>query len=237
VHHDRLDRLAGLLRARTAWTAAALARELDVSVRTIRRDLATLTARGAPLVADRGRGGGVRMESSWGVRRLELTPRETLDLLLALAVAESLRSPMLLAGARALRQKVALAFPPEERRRVNALRRRVHVGPMASAAVQASLTPPRAAPLASLQEAFFAQRVVELRYHPAGAEPTTRVFEPHHLLLNWPAWYALGWDHLRGAPRTLRVDRIERCVLRDETFALRPPADLLADVERFFGAL
>ncbi len=60
-----LDELLGLLRSRDFATGAELARELGVSMRTLRRDLEVLRQRGVPLEADRGRGGGVRVAGGW----------------------------------------------------------------------------------------------------------------------------------------------------------------------------
>lgn len=129
---DRLDRLLGLLASRPHSTAALLAGELGVSVRTVRRDLARLAARGVPFESEAGRGGGVRVPARLGLGRLQLDHREVIDLLLALAVAERMRSPLLLSSLKGLRQKIAAAFPPEERFRVSRLRRRILQGPPAT---------------------------------------------------------------------------------------------------------
>src|SRR5690606_19344564 len=93
---DRLDRTLGLLASRTSWTTRELADELGVSVRTVRRDLARLASRGVAIEAERGRGGGVRVPARSGLGRVQLDAREVIDLLLALALAERLRSPLLL---------------------------------------------------------------------------------------------------------------------------------------------
>jgi hypothetical protein len=137
---DRSDQLLGLLRSREVWTAPELAEALDVSLRTIRRDLAALDARGVPLEAERGRGGGVRLAGTYGLGRVQLDEHELLDLVLALALAERLRSPLLLGHARAVRHKLAASFPPEQRRRLERVRRRVLIGEVASPAVRAGST-------------------------------------------------------------------------------------------------
>jgi predicted DNA-binding transcriptional regulator YafY len=217
---ERLDRLLGLLASHRSWNGPELAAELGISLRTLRRDMARLAARGVPIEAERGRGGGVRVPARVGLGRLRLDHREAVDLLLALAIGERLRSPLLLSSLKGLRQKIGMAFPPEERFRVSRLRRRILHGPPASARTSASLRNPRPAVLEPVQDGFLEQRILEIEYGTAH-ERTTRIVEPHYLMLAWPAWYLLVWDHLRNAPRTLRLDRIESARLTDRRFQLR----------------
>lgn len=232
---ERLDRTLGLLASRPSWTARELADELGVCVRTVRRDLARLAARGVVIEAERGRGGGVRVPARSGLGRVHLDAQELIDLLLALAIAERLRSPLLLSTVRALRQKLSAAFPPEERARVSALRRRILVGPT-SRNISASWNAPRAAVLRPIQEAFFGQRALEVAYR-ASERRTVRVVEPHYLLLSWPAWYLIVWDHLRHDVRALRVDRVESAKVLDASFRVRSADAMLATLQDIFKGL
>lgn len=192
--------------------------------------MARLSARGVPLEAERGRGGGVRVPVRLGLGRLQLSHREALDLLLALAAGERMKSPLLLSSLKALRQKIAMAFPPEERSRVGRLRRRVLHGRPASPRVTSTWATPRPAIIAAIQDGFFEQRAVQVTYESNG-ETSSRLVEPHYLLLTWPAWYLLCWDHSRSAVRTLRLDRITSARITDEAFALRP-FDSMLEVAR-----
>lgn len=234
--NDRLDRLLGLLASHESWTAARLADELGVTVRTIRRDMATLVERGVPIEAERGRGGGVRVSSRVGLGRLQLDHREVLDLLLALAIGERIGSPLLLSSLKGLRQKIAMAFPPEERFRIGRLRKRILHARPALPRIAASWLTPRANVLGPIQEAFFEQRAIEVTYGTV-KEKTTRLIEPHYLLLSWPAWYLLVWDHLRGAIRTLRLDRIESVRRSDQTFHVRHVDEMLLVARDLFVAV
>lgn len=231
---ERLDRLVGLLAAHQGETGPSLAAQLGVSLRTVRRDMVRLAARGVPIEAERGRGGGVRLPARVGLGRLQLDHREAVDLLLALAIGERMRSPLLLASLKGLRQKIGAAFPAEERVKVSRLRRRIFHAPPASRRITESLDVPRAAVLAPVQDGFLEQRAIEVVYGTA-RERTTRIVEPHYLLLAWPAWYLLVWDHLRQAVRTLRLDRIESARLTDARFRLRDADEMLVVARDLFA--
>lgn len=215
-----------LLASRPAWTAPDIARELGVSVRTIRRDLSRLKDRGVALDSEPGRGGGIRLPARSGIGRLQLSHVEAVDLLLALAIVERQRSPVLLSTLKGLRQKLAMAFPFEERVRVNGLRRRILIGPPASRHIVAEWAEPRAHVLRPLHEAFFEQRALRLSYRGSSGL-TEREVEPHYLLLSWPVWYLLARDHLRADVRTLRIDRIESARVGAESFRLRNSETML----------
>ena len=129
---ERLERLKGLLKAGDSMTVKELARELDISVRSLSRDIELLRASGVPIDADRGRGGGVRLQRQWSFGRLHLDLEEGIDLLLSIAVAETLNSPLLLKRLRSIRQKVATSFPEAQQSRIKMLRNRILIGPPAS---------------------------------------------------------------------------------------------------------
>jgi predicted DNA-binding transcriptional regulator YafY len=231
---ERLDRLLGLLASHQNSTGPALAAELGISLRTLRRDMARLVARGVPIEAERGRGGGVRVTVRAGLGRLQLDHREAVDLLLALAIGERLRSPLLLSSLRGLRQKIGVAFPAEERFRISRLRRRILHAPPASRRISESLGSPRPAVLGPVQDGFFEQHAIEVEYRTE-RERTTRIVEPHYLLLSWPAWYLLVWDHLREAVRMLRLDRIESARVTASAFQLRDPDTMMVVARDLFS--
>jgi predicted DNA-binding transcriptional regulator YafY len=225
------DRLLTLLHARPSWTGAALARELGVSLRTVRRALARLADDGVLLDAGPGPGGGVRLAGGASLGRLRLDHREALDLLMALAVAESLASPLLLRGVReGLQRKLGLALPQEQASGVGRVRRRILVGAPASASVRATRKPPHPEAVAAVQDAFFAQAPLAIDYVDQAGTRSQRTLEPHYLLLNQPVWYVLGLDRRRDAGGLLRLDRIEQARLVSGRFSLRPAAEWMADL-------
>lgn len=226
-HADRRDLLLRLLADRPGITAAALADALGASLRTIFRDLHQLRERGYPVEASRGRGGGLRLAPRWGLGRVLLSREEALGTLVALAIAERLDQPMFAEDVARARRRIVDAFPAAERRRLGPLRERVIVGAPASAAVAASYRPPARAPLRAVQAAFVDARQLQVAYVRADGGDSHRRVEPHALLINWPAWYLLAFDHHRGAPRTLRLDRIREATVLAIPFTPRP-RDLLA---------
>ncbi len=218
----RLDLLRRLLGDRPGITAAELARQLRTSTRSVFRDLAYLRDRGYPIESSRGRGGGLRLHPNWGLGRVLLSAEEALAALLSLAIAERLGLPMFSADLSRARRKVVDAFPPLERRRLTPLRERILVGPPASRAVRESYQPPVPAAAHRLQAAFVREHVISGEYTKQNGERTRRRVEPHAILINWPAWYLLGHDFLRGEPRTFRLDRFVSVEEEPMTFRPRP---------------
>jgi predicted DNA-binding transcriptional regulator YafY len=219
---DRIDLIARLLRDRPGVTAAALAEQLGVSVRSVFRDLDHLRDRGYPIEADRGRGGGLRLHPSWGLGKVLLSSEEALCTLLSLAISEGLGFPIFPHEIGRARKKIVDAFPARERRAIAPLRERILIGPPASAAVRGSYQLPAPAVMRQLQVAFVDERVIRAEYVKEDGQLTTRRVEPHAMAINWPAWYLLGYDYLRGAPRTFRFDRFEAVELDADRFRSRP---------------
>jgi len=220
---DRLDLLTRVLRDRPGITVAGLSRELGVSPRSVFRDLDHLRERGYPIEADRGRGGGVRLHASWGLGKVLLSSEEALCTLLSLAVSEKLSFPMFSADVARARKKIVDAFPSSERKKIAPLRERIFIGRPASASVRSTYTMPEPAAMRRLQVAFVRETTVRADYVKESGESSSRRVEPHAMLINWPAWYLLGFDHLRGEPRTFRFDRFRNVdVEEDARFRARP---------------
>jgi predicted DNA-binding transcriptional regulator YafY len=218
---ERLERLKGLLKANDSMTVKELADELDVSVRSLSRDIELLRASGVPIDSDRGRGGGVRLQRQWSFGRLHLDFEEGIDLLLSIALAEKLNSPLLLNRLRSIRQKLATSFPESQQGRIKMLRNRILLGPPASEHVMQTYRMNAPEQLTNVTRAFFDMRVLEIRYSDEATKMTTRQIEPQFLYLSVPAWYLLAWDRLRDDIRTFRIDRIHKAAVLETTFRLR----------------
>jgi predicted DNA-binding transcriptional regulator YafY len=219
---DRLDLLVRVLRDRPGTTARELADDLGVSVRSVFRDLDRLRDRGYPIETARGRGGGLRLRGNWGLGKVLLSREEALCALLGLAIAERLGFPMFAAEVGRARRKLVDAFPTSERRRIAPLRERILIGAPASPAVRGVYAEPAGTPMRRLQAAFVEERVVTAAYIREDGQASVRRLEPHVLVINWPAWYLMAHDHLRGEPRTFRLDRFTAVDVEPETFRPRP---------------
>ena len=227
---DRLDLLARVLRDRPGITVSQLARELDVSSRSVFRDLDHLRERGYPIEADRGRGGGLRLHASWGLGKVLLSSEEALCTLLSLAISEKLSFPMFSGDVARARKKIVDAFPSSERKKIAPLRERIFVGRPASVTVRSSYASPAAVAMRRLQVAFVRETTVRADYVKENGESSTRRLEPHALLINWPAWYLLGYDHLRGEPRTFRFDRFRNVEIEEAASFRARPREIAATV-------
>lgn len=234
---QRLEELKGLLRARDHATAAGLASELGVSLRTLNRDLDVLRDSGVPIESGRGRGGGLRLHRNWSLGRLHLSPEEAIDLLLCIVVAEQLNSPMLLSRLGSIKRKISAAFSDAHHGKIRALRKRILIGAPASAEVLATHSASRRASLAGVAEAFFNQQCIEIDYCDNAGATTTRRVEPQFLYFSSPVWYLLTWDYLRGAIRCFRIDRINAARPVESRFRLASPGPFLAQVEEGIRSL
>ncbi|MCK7616098.1 helix-turn-helix transcriptional regulator [Roseibium sediminicola] len=217
-----MELLAVQLKQDGLCTVKDLAHQHGVSERTITRDLLLMREQGLPIDADRGRGGGVRLDRNWGVGRINLSYPEAVDLLISIAVAEQMNSPMFLASLGSVRRQLVASFSPEKRHKVNRLKSRILIGVTASTFVQASVAVPPNRVVQTLHLAFIDQVTLAIRYQNEGGETSERQIEPHYLLLNYPVWYVIAIDHLRDALRTFRCDRILKAEPTGTLFRLLP---------------
>ncbi len=219
---ERQDALVGFLRARGTTTVAEAARAFDVSTRTLTRDLDRLRARDIPIDADRGRGGGIRIDPSRAVPAVRLTLDEVIGLVLAVALARRTSALPFGRSARDGVDKLLATLPKARARGLDRLLARVVIGPPASAAVIASLAPARPAVLECFEKAFHLGRTLAFTYVDRNGATSRREVEPHGLLVQVPAWYVLGLDVARDLPRMFRLDRMSRPAVLEQAFTPRP---------------
>ncbi|MEV4759125.1 YafY family protein [Micromonospora sp. NPDC049559] len=215
----RLISLVLLLQARETMTAAQLAAELEVSERTVYRDILALSAAGVPVYADRGRAGGYRLLGGYRTRLTGLS-RDEADALF-LSGLPGPASEMGLAGAvAAARLKVLAALPPGLRDASARAGQRFHLD--VPGWFRESDPPPW---LTELARAVWQDRGVELRYRRRDGE-VTRAVEPYGLVLKAGTWYLVA--RVGDGHRTYRVDRITGLTLGEESFARDGTFDLPA---------
>lgn len=218
----RLLALLSLLQARRDWPGELLAERLDVSVRTVRRDVDRLRELGYPITAAKGPDGGYRLGAGTDLPPLLFDDDQAVALAVALRTVAG--AGIEEAAARAL-HTVRQVMPARLRHRVDALAVTAvaPAGPAADPAV-----------LATLGAVVQAREVLRFGY-AAGAP---RRAEPHHLVTWRGRWYLVAWDLDRGDWRTFRVDRITPRVPTGPRFTPRelPGGDVAAFVAaRFEG--
>lgn len=231
----RLLSLLSLLQARRDWPGALLAERLEVSPRTVRRDVDRLRELGYPIVASRGPDGGYRLGTGTRLPPLLFDDEQAVALAIALQTAATAGAGIEEAATRAL-TTVRQVMPARLRHRVDALQ---------VTAVDAAPPDPPAdsGVLVALSAAVRAREVLRFDYARArgsddGGSPPRRV-EPHHLVTWGGRWYLVAWDLDRRDWRTFRADRITPRTPTGPRFTPRelPTGDVAAFVTgRFRGA-
>lgn len=229
---ERLYAVAEELRRAGAsgTTGARLAAMLEVSPRTIKRDVSALQQAGALIWAQAGPGGGYVLDGSATLPPVNFSPAQAVAVAVALATMPP-GSPFAVDGA-AARGKVFDALGPVDRRRAEAIAGRVwldRVPGHAGAGQDGSTGPePTAEPavLRAVEQALSRSRVLSLRYRAGSGDVTRRHVEPIVLAFARGRWYLVAWCRSREAVRWFRLARIERADLTSETCAPRPVAQV-----------
>ncbi|WP_405618877.1 helix-turn-helix transcriptional regulator [Streptomyces sp. NBC_01508] len=213
----RLIKMVLLLQARPAMTGAELARELEVSERTVTRDALALSEAGVPVYADRGRSGGYRLVGGYRTRLTGLARGEAEALFLS-GLPNALREMGLQDEASAARLKVSAALLPSLRGASDSAAQRFHLD--APGWYKEPQTPEL---LPAVAEAVWDDRTVVARYRRQDAE-VERELAPYGLVLKAGVWYLCA--RVDASFRVYRIDRFTEVTLtgkrfeRDESFDL-----------------
>ncbi|SEL78982.1 helix-turn-helix transcriptional regulator [Nonomuraea pusilla] len=198
---SRLLSLLLLLQARGRMTATELAEELEVSVRTVYRDVEALSAAGVPVYADRGPTGGYQLLDGYRTRLTGLTAEEASSLFLAALPGPAAELGLADLAANA-ELKVLAALPPEPRSHASRVRERFLLD--VPGWYRASDDVPH---LSAVADAVWEQRPLRMTYRRWGPREVERVIHPYGLVLKGGSWYLVAAPP-DGDPRTYRVARI-----------------------------
>jgi predicted DNA-binding transcriptional regulator YafY len=201
---DRVLALLLLLQARGRLTASELAERLEVSRRTVFRDVDALSAAGVPVHADPGPKGGIQLMEGWRTDLTGLTAPEV-EALFTSAAGPAFESAM---------GKLAASLPGERGRRAGRIRERLLVD-SAGWGRRGSVSPH----LRVVQDAVFGDRRLHLEYRRAEAQVVDRDVDPLGLIIKAGVWYLLA--DVAGERRLFRLSRIESARAIDEP-ARRP---------------
>ncbi|KUL37154.1 DNA-binding transcriptional regulator [Streptomyces sp. NRRL F-4489] len=216
---DRLLSILLLLQTRGRVPASELATRLEVSTRTVYRDVEALSAAGVPVYAERGRYGGIALLPGFRTDVTGLTADEAraLFVLAAQGAHEALGLDDALGSAL---RKVMAALPAPHRPAAELTGRRILVDP------DRWLGGPRpAVDLDALHTAVLTDRRLRIRYRHSGrTEPRTYTVDPYGLVAKAGVWYLVA--DRRGRPQLFRADRVARARLTDAPVQRRPGAEL-----------
>lgn len=217
---DRLLSILLLLQVHRRLTARELARRLEVSERTIHRDMEALSAAGIPVVAERGAGGGWMLVENYRTNLTGLNEAEIQALFVA--------SPPRLMADLGLEKasegaliKLLAALPSMSRRGAEYARQRIYVD------TGGWRQPDESYPfLQTIQEAIWQERKLRLTYRRSDGAGVERLVDPLGLVAKGSVWYLVA--AVEGEMRTYRVSRVQNAVLTGEPCVRPPDFDLAA---------
>ena len=205
---ERHEALVAYLRANRNATMGDIARELGVSARTVRRDVAALRARGVDIRGDRGRGGGVRFTRGAPLPPLRLDERHVVGLWLSVQVARRVTGLPFSRESSTGLNKVLAALPELRRAQLRQLCERIVVGKPATTRTRESVGEMCPTLLEAFERCFSEGICLGFQYCDRKGVTTQRRVEPHGILVELPIWYVLAIDIDKGAQRMFRMDRI-----------------------------
>ncbi len=208
----RVLQLLELLQRQSAISGAALADELGIDRRTVRRHIAQLEALGVPVVGIRGRDGGYALLKGFRLPPMMFTNDEAMALVIGLRVAWQYGLVNTQAASTTALAKIERVLPAHARRQMRAIERAIAIPER----VGTDSTEPDL--LATLGAAVDKQQRVRLIHVRNDTSPTERDFDPYGLAHLDGHWYAVGFCHLRQDMRSFRLDRVRAVSLMPVSF-------------------
>lgn len=215
--------LLALLQSRREWSGTELRERLEVSDRTLRRDIDDLRELGYGIEATRGRHGGYRLGAGAALPPLTLSADESVAIAVGLrAAANGVVTGIDEASARAL-SKLEQSLSAATRKQIEDVERAMVPLPSSRDDVDVSVVTAAARAIAE-------RRRIRIDYRRHDGEEVRRIVEPHRMVHTDTRWYLVAWDPDRAAWRTLRADRIRHPVVLREGFPSREiPDDALRE--------
>jgi predicted DNA-binding transcriptional regulator YafY len=216
---DRLLSLLMLLQTRGRMTAERLAEELEVSIRTVYRDVYALRVAGFPVYSERGLGGGCSLHEDYRIRLTDLTQDE-LAALFTIAVPTPLVDLGVGQEARGALLKLAAALPAARRGIEQHVRSRIHLDPESWNPNQ-DLSPS----LSVLRQGAWADLWMKVTFRRVRGIRIEREIAPYGLVAKATQWYIIwrardGSVHVDRASSVVQAALLEERFVREETFDL-----------------
>jgi predicted DNA-binding transcriptional regulator YafY len=221
---DRLFHIVQLIRGRRLTTATWLAQRLQVSERTVYRDVADLQHQGVPI--EGAAGVGYRLGAGFELPPLMFTQDEAKALVASVRLAQSWLDPALARGAQEALGKILPVLPADARAAAQALA--VYAPPVGlPGEVQRTLQ--------VLREAVQERRKIAIRYTDLSERPSERTLRPLGCFYWGKVWTLAAWCEQRNDFRSFRIDRVSDVRSLQERFR-DEPGRTLADLARLHGA-
>ncbi len=213
---ERLFQLLNLLRnRRRAITAQAIANVMEVSERTVYRDIQSLMLMGVPIDGEAGI--GYRLKPDFQLPPLMFTNDELVALALGAKMVRAWGDNELGSSALAALEKIQAALP-------NRLNQHLEDIPLIAPPVNPH---PQFSPHSQqLREAIRERRTVQMQYEKEDGESSQRLIQPLGMVFWGKVWTLLAWCELRDSYRSFRVDRIQKLTNTDQFFEIGPEKSL-----------
>ncbi|MFD8557219.1 helix-turn-helix transcriptional regulator [Streptosporangium canum] len=228
----RVLRLLSLLQAHREWPGPELAERLEVSPRTLRRDVERLRELGYPVHATTGPAGGYRLEAGTAMPPLLLDDEEAVAIAVGLRTAAS-------GGVTGIEETSLRALAKLEQVLPSRLRRRVNTLQTQTVAVRGWWPTVDPDVLALLAQASRDHERLRFGYRRRDGTESARLVEPYRLASTGRRWYLVGWDTDRRDWRTFRADRLTSPLATGARFSPREPppgyveASVVAPISRY----
>ncbi|MDW2800868.1 YafY family protein [Clostridium boliviensis] len=212
---NRLFEIIYILLNKELITAPELAEHFEVSVRTIYRDIDTLSSAGIPIYAVQGKGGGISLLDDYILDKSLLTEKEQNEILYAL-------------------QSLSIAKAPESEDVLDRLSRLFNKNK--TSWIEVDFSPwgsdeKRSFQFTIIKDAILSHRIIEFNYFSSSGEKSARRVEPVKLIFKVHAWYLQGFCLTRNAYRTFKIARMADLLMTEQVFTERVPGELKNGVQ------
>lgn len=204
---DRLFRLVGLLQRHRTFTADALSERLEVSSRTIYRDIADLIGSGVPISGEAGV--GYRLDRGFDLPPLMFTEAEVEAIVLGSRLVSAFSDLQLSQSAEEVLAKVQRVLPAKLAR---------HIEDTRLYGLSFRTRGSDVEPMAVIRQALRLSHKIQFQYQDSKQQPSLRRVRPLGLTFLGYAWLLTGWCELREGFRNFRLDRISQLTELNESF-------------------
>ena len=205
---DRLFQIIQLLRTRQWVTAARIAEELDVSVRTVYRDVQDLSLSGTPILSETGR--GYKLDKSYNLPPITFSEAELESLILGARMVQAWSDKQLAGNATSALQRIQAIVPEQLKSTFDTTN--LMVPDLRS-------VPDAATRLPEIRSAIKSNTKILIAYKREDKTPSNRTLWPLGLFFWGQVWTLVAWCELRGGHRQFRIDRIESIESLEQGFS------------------